>query len=144
MFDDFMVGPQIDEQEFNEFDLDFEDVVNDEEFDEDEEFYEDGSELFMSDLSNIEGTIDDILEDLDLSNPDEKNLHDKLLKVKDDKETLEDIKSVCIDKVCDNDTICHYISDYTIYELGDMDGIWNEFGDILRETIYEYFGFLLE
>jgi hypothetical protein len=144
MFDDFMIGPQIDELEVNEFDLDFEDVVNDEEFDEDEEFYEDGSELFSSDLSNIEGTIDDILEDLDLNNPDEKDLHDKLLKVKDDKETLEDIRSVCIDRVCDSDTICHYISDYTIYELGDMDGIWNEFGDILRETIYEYFGFLLE
>jgi hypothetical protein len=45
-----------------------------------------------------------------------------------------------MDRVCDSETINNYITDYTIAELGDMDGIWNTFGDILRDTIYEYFG----
>jgi hypothetical protein len=136
-FDDFMVGPQVDELEVNEFDLDFDEPT-------DEEYYEDGSELFMLDLSNIEGTIDDILVDLDLDEPKERELYNKLIKVKKDRDTLEDIKLKCIDNVCDNDTICNYISDYSISELEDMDGIWNVFGDILRDTIYEYFDFIEE
>jgi hypothetical protein len=109
--------------------------------DEDEEYYEDGTELFSDDLSNIVGMIEDILEDLDLTEENEKVLHDKLIKVKDDPEILQDIKNFCMDRVCDNDTICNYISDYTVYELGDMDGIWNEFMDTIRDSIYEYFDF---
>lgn len=136
-FDDFIIGPQVDELEVNEFDLDFDEP-------DDEEYYNDGSELFMLDLSNVEGTIDDILEDLDLDEPKEKELHDKLIEVKKDKDTLEDIKLKCIDEVCDSETICNYISDYSISELGDMDGIWNVFGDILRDTVYEYFDFIEE
>jgi hypothetical protein len=106
-----------------------------------DEYYEDGTELFNEDLSNIIGVIESILEDLDLSDEEEKELHSKLIKVKDDTETLQDIKNFCMDRVCDNDTICNYISDYTVSELGDMDGIWNEFGDTLRDSIYEYFDF---
>ena len=131
-FDDFIVGPQGDE--VNEFDLDFEEP-------DDGEYYNDGSELFMEDLSNIEGTIDDILLDLELDRPKDKDLFNKLLKAKKDKNTLEELKSVCIDKVCDSDTISNYISDYSISELGDIDGIWNTFGDILRNTIFEYFNY---
>ena len=135
--DDFIIGPQVDEFNFNEFDLDF-DEPND------EEYYNDGSELFMEDTSNIEGTIDDILQDLDPSNPKETELYNKLIDVKKDKNILEDIKSKCIDKVCDSETVCNYLSDYSISELGDMDGIWNVFGDILRDTVYEYFNFIEE
>ena len=132
-FDDFIVGPQIDEfEEVNEFDLDFEDP-------DDEEYYEDGSELFMDGFSNIEGVIEDIGMDLDLTDPQEKALYDKLVVARKDPKVLEELKSICMDRVCDNDTISNYISDYTVSELGDMDGIWNTFGDILRETIYEYF-----
>ena len=114
---------------------------NDEDEDEDEEYYEDGTELFNEDLSNITGMIKDILEDLDPTVEDEKVLRDKLLKVKDDPEVLQDIKNFCMDRVCNNDTICNYISDFTVSELGEIDGIWNEFGDTLRESIYEYFDF---
>jgi hypothetical protein len=116
--------------------------VNDEEDEEggeEEEFYEDGSELFSTDLSNITGMIEDMKEELDLSDPDEKLIYEKMTKVLTDTETLQEIKNICVDRVCDSDTICNYISDYSVSELGDMDGIWNEFGDILRETIYEYF-----
>ena len=106
---------------------------------EEEEFYGDGSELFSTDLSNITGVIEDIKEDLDLSDRDDKLMYDKMTKVLTDTNTLKEIKELCVDRVCDSDTICNYISDYSVSELGDMDGIWNEFGDILRETIYEYF-----
>ena len=132
IIDDFITGPQADE--VNEFDLDLEEP-------DDEEYYEDGSELFMEDMSNIEGTIDDILEDLDLDESKEKELYDKLIEAKKNSEIMEELKSACIDKICDSDTICNYISDYSISELGDMDGIWNTFGDILRDTICEYFSF---
>jgi hypothetical protein len=132
-FDDFTIGPQIDEfEDVNEFDLDFDEPNDD-------EYYEEGSELFMDDFSNIEGVIDDISTDLDLTDPQEKALYDKLVEAWKDPKVLEEVKSICIDRVCDNDTISNYISDYTVSELGDMDGIWNTFGDILRETIYEYF-----
>jgi hypothetical protein len=109
--------------------------------DDDEEYYENGTELFSEDLSNIIGMIEDILEDLDLTEENEKVLRDKLIKVKEDPEILQDIKNFCMDRVCDNDTICDYISDYTVSELGDMDGIWNEFMDTIRDSIYEYFDF---
>jgi hypothetical protein len=109
--------------------------------DDEEEYYEDGTELFNEDLSNITGVIESILEDLDPSDSDEKILYDKLVKVKEDQEELLEIKNFCMDRVCNNNTICNYISDYTVSELGDMDGIWNEFGDILRDSIYEYFDF---
>ena len=107
--------------------------------DEEEDFYEDGSELFSEDLSNIIGVIEDIKEELDLSDRDDKLMYDKMTEVLTDTKTLQEIKELCVDRVCDSDTICNYISDYSVSELGDMDGIWNEFGDILRETIYEYF-----
>ena len=133
-FDDFMVGPQVDELEVNEFDLDFDEP-------DDEEYYNDGSELFSLDLSNVEGTVDDILEDLNPEDPKEKRFIDVLLNLKKSPHMLEDLKNKCIDNVCDSETICNYISDYSISELGDMDGIWNVFGDILRDTVYEYFNF---
>jgi hypothetical protein len=78
---------------------------------------------------------------LDPTDEEEKILHDKLLTVKDDTKELQKIKEFCMDRVCDSNTICNYISDFTVSELGNMDGIWNEFGDILRDSIYEYFDF---
>ena len=109
--------------------------------DEEEEYYEDGSELFCEDLSNITGVIEYIMEDLDKSDTKEKLMYDKMSSALTDTKTLQEIKELCIDRVCDSDTICNYISEYSVYELGNMDGIWNEFGDILRESIYEYFDF---
>jgi hypothetical protein len=135
--DDFIIGPQSDE--FNEFDLDF-DIPEDKDID--DEYYEDGTELFSLDLSNIEGTIESIIEELDLTEPDEKELYNKLVRVKDDKTVLSELKEICMDNVCNSDIISNYISDYSVSELGDMDGIWNEFGDILRETVYKYFDFI--
>jgi hypothetical protein len=114
---------------------------DEDEEEDDDEYYLDGTELFDEGLSNIIGTIESILEDLDLTEENEKVLHDKLIKVKEDPEILQDIKNFCMDRVCDNDTICNYISDYTVSELGDMDGIWNEFMDTIRDSIYEYFDF---
>jgi hypothetical protein len=108
---------------------------------EDDEYYEDASELFAEDNSNIIGVIESILEDLDLSNPEEKVLFDKLTKVKSDETVLKELKDYCIDHVCDSEEINNYIYDFTVSELGDMDGIWNEFGDVLRDSIYKYFEF---
>ena len=109
--------------------------------DEEEEYYEDGTELFNEDMSNVTGMIEDILEDLDPTVEDDKVLRNKLLKVKDDPETLQEIKNFCMDRVCNNDTICNYISEFTVSELGEIDGIWNVFGDVLRDSIYEFFDF---
>lgn len=109
------------------------------EIENEDEYYEDGSELFSEDLSNIVGMIeDDIQPDLDLTNVDDKALYDKLEEVKKDEKLLQEIKDFCIDKVCDSERINNYLSDYTVSQLGDMDGIWNTFGDILREAIIEY------
>ena len=106
---------------------------------EDEEFYEDGSELFSEDFSNIVGMIeDDIQPDLDLNNAEDKALNAKLEELKKDEKRLRELKDFCIDRVNMSERIINYISDYTISELGDMDGIWNEFGDTLRDAIIEY------
>ena len=104
-----------------------------------EEFYNDGSELFCEDLSNITGMIEDIQLDLDLDTETDKTLNSKLEEALKDENVLRELKDFCIDKVCDSERISNYISDYTISELGDMDGIWNTFGDILEEAIIEYF-----
>ena len=109
------------------------------EMDNEEEFYNDGSELFSEDLTNITGTIESIQLDLDLTNETDKALNSKLEEALKDESLLSELKEFCIDKVCDSERIDNYISDYTISELGDMDGIWNTFGDILEEAIIEYF-----
>ena len=107
----------------------------------DEEYYEDGSELFSEDFSNIVGMIeDDILPDLDLNDTNDRSLYYRLEEVKKDDKVLQELKDFCIDRVNMSERIINYISDYTISELGDMDGIWNEFGDILRDAIIEYIG----
>ena len=107
-----------------------------------DEYYEDGSELFASDYSNITGVIEDIIEDIDqYSAPDDeaaKAKKEKLTSVLNDPEQLEALKDLAVAKVCDNEIIINYISDYTIRELSDIDGIWNEFGDCLESAIYEF------
>ena len=109
------------------------------EIDNEEEFYNDGSELFSEDLSNITGTIENIQLGLDLNNETDKALNNKLEEALKNDKTLQELKDFCIDKVCDSERISNYIADYSISELGDMDGIWNTFGDILEEAIVEYF-----
>ena len=54
-----------------------------------EEYYEDGSELFSNDLSNIVGLIEDVIQpDLDLTDEKDKALYDELEVVKKDTELL--------------------------------------------------------
>ena len=62
------------------------------EIDNEEEFYNDGSELFSEDLSNITGTIEDVIQpELDLTNADDKALFDKLEEAKKDEKLLQEI-----------------------------------------------------
>lgn len=128
--DDFITGPQSDEQDFNEFDLDF---VND--------YYSSPSELFSSGLDEVEGTIEDIISTLDLNEPKEKEYYDTFTKVLKDPDKLVDIKNYCMDKIENDDTIYKYISDYTISDLGEMDSFWDLFSDIILNSVCEYFGY---
>lgn len=105
---------------------------------EDEELYNDGSELFDSERSNVVGVIEAMIEDLDPSDPEYEITKKKLTDLLNNPEQLEELKDLAVNRVCDNDTINSYISDYTISELGDMDGIWNEFGDCLESVVHEF------
>lgn len=105
----------------------------------DEEYYKDGTELFNEDLSNITGTIESMIDELSPLDPEQAEVLEKMIAHRDDTGILTDLKNLCMDRVCDSDVISNYISEYTISELGDMDSIWNEFGDILYDTIYYYF-----
>lgn len=126
---------------------DDDDYYDDEEDDEDdedeeddgEEYYKDGTELFNEDLSNITGTIESMIDELSPLDPEQEEVLEKMITHKDNPEVLKELKNLCEDRVCDSDVISNYISEYTIAELGDMDSIWNEFGDILYDTIYYYF-----
>ena len=106
--------------------------------DEDEEHYEDGSELFNEDT--ISGVIEDLLINKDYTEDEEElSVYEKMSRSKDDPTVLKELEDICVQTVCDNEKISNYISEYTISELGDMDGIWNLFGEILEDTIYNYF-----
>jgi hypothetical protein len=59
--------------------------------------------------------------------------------LKDDPNVIKELTELCIQNVSENEKIINYISDFTVSELEDMDGIWNLFGEILEDTIYEYF-----
>jgi hypothetical protein len=112
--------------------LDYEDEEDD------GEYYSDGSELFSEET--IPGVIDDLLINDDFTDDEEeKRVYSKMRSQKDDPKVLEELKELCVKKVCDNEKIINYISDFTISELGDMDGLWNEFSDILEDTIFDYF-----
>lgn len=113
----------------------------DDEDEDEEDFYEDPSELFDSDYSNVIGLMSDMLDELDITDTNEKALHNKIVKFLKHPEQHDEIKQMSVDAVNDSDTIWDYISEYSCAELGEMDGIWNEFGDILRGVIYKYFGF---
>lgn len=104
----------------------------------DEEFYNDGSELFDTECSNVVGVIEDMIEDLDSSDPEDEVTKKKLTDLLNNPEQLEELKDLAVNRVCDNEIINNYINDYSISELGDMDGIWNEFGDCLESAIYEF------
>ena len=119
-----------------------EDYDDEDAYDKDEaDFYEEPSELFNSDYSNIIGLMSDMLDELDTTDTNEKALYNKIVKFLKHPEQHDEIKQMSIDAVNGSDTIWDYISEYSCAELGEMDGIWNEFGDILRDVIYEYFDF---
>ena len=116
----------------------FEDLYDDPE----EEYYDDPSELFPDDgLITVKEEVKGIMSDLDLSVVDEKAFHEVLSEVFFSHELLVNLTTFVVDKVCDSDTLWNYINDYTVHELGNMDGIWNCFGDTIREAIYNYFNF---
>ena len=112
---------------------------SDEEDDVDDgEYYTDGSELF--DDETIPGVIGNLLLNIDYTEDEEElKVYSKMKELKDDPKVIEELTDLCVQKVSENEKIINYLSDFTISELGDMDGLWNLFGEILDDTIYEYF-----
>lgn len=104
----------------------------------DGEYYTDGSELFDDDT--IPGVIENLLLNVDYTEDEEElKVYSKMKDLKDDPKVIEELTDLCVQKVSENEKIINYISDFTVSELGDMDGVWNLFGEILEDTIYEYF-----
>lgn len=104
----------------------------------DGEYYTDGSEFFSDDT--VTGVIEDLLLDMDYTEDDEEfKVYSKMKELKDDPNVIKELTELCIQNVSENEKIINYISDFTVSELENMDGIWNLFGEILEDTIYEYF-----
>lgn len=104
----------------------------------DGEYYTDGSELFNDDT--IPGVIENLLLNIDYTEDEEElKVYSKMKELKDDPKVIEELTDLCVQKVSENEKIINYLSDFTISELEDMDGFWNLFGEILEDTIYEYF-----
>ena len=104
-----------------------------------EDFYNDPSELFSEDYSNVIELVRETVTDLDMNDLEDRILYFKMMWFLKHPEMWEELKQMSIDRVCDSDTIWDYITSYSISELGNMDGIWNEFEDILHEVIDDYF-----
>ena len=105
----------------------------------DEEFYEDVVELF--DPSGIGFTkvlvdtyIKDILEDTSVEEPSKE----KLRKVVASEEQLGDLIEAINAALEESTTLQNYISDYSVAELGDMDGPWNTVMDITNVSIFSF------
>lgn len=104
----------------------------------DEEYYSDGSELFHDDT--VPGVIENLLLNIDYTEDEEElRVYSKMKELKDDPEVIKELTELCVQKVCDSEKISNYLSDFTVSELEDMDSLWNLFGEILDDTIYEYF-----
>lgn len=104
----------------------------------DGEYYTDGSEFFNDDT--VPGVIEDLLLDMDYTEDEEEfKVYSKMKELKDDPNVIKELTELCIQNVSENEKIINYVSDFTVSELEDMDGIWNLFGEILEDTIYEYF-----
>lgn len=111
----------------------------DEDDEDDEEFYEDVVELF--DPSGIgfakvlvDTYIKDILEDTSVEEPSKE----KLRKVVASEEQLGDLIEVINAALEESATLQNYISDYSVAELGDMDGPWNTVIDITNDSIFSF------
>jgi hypothetical protein len=105
----------------------------------DEESYEDVIELF--DPSGIGFTkvlvdtyIKDILEDTSVEEPSKE----KLRKVVASEELLDELVEVIKTALEESTTLQNYISDYSVAELGDMDGPWNTVMDITNDSIFAF------
>ena len=104
----------------------------------DGEYYSDGSELFHDDT--VPGVIENLLLNIDYTEDEEElRVYSKMKELKDDPGVIKELTELCVQKVCDSEKIGNYLSDFTVSELEDMDSLWNLFGEILDDTIYEYF-----
>ena len=115
------------------------DEDDDEDDEDDEEFYEDVVELF--DPSGIGFTkvlvdtyIKDILEDASVEEPSKE----KLRKVVASEELLDELVEVIKTALEESATLQNYISDYSVAELGNMDGPWNTVMDITNDSIFAF------
>ena len=99
-----------------------------------EEFYESPNELFgFGDPHDIlcNSYIKDMLEDEDTTNGIRRKLREIVNSVQLQNDLLEKI----YEALDDCEALCNYITDFSVEELGKMDGPWNITMNVVNKTI---------
>jgi hypothetical protein len=107
--------------------------------DAEDDFYEDVIELF--DPSGIgqkkvltDAYIKDILNDPTVEDSDKE----KFKQILASEELLDEALEVVAEALYDSGELSDYISDYSAYELSEMDGPWNTVMDIVNECLWDF------
>ena len=114
----------------------FEENVN-RDGDYEEEYYESSDELFgVGDPRDIlvSSYIKNMLEDEDVDNGDKR----KLRKIVNSTELQDKLLAVIYEDLNNSDVLCNYISDFSVEEIGKMDGPWNTTMDIVNESVGKF------
>ena len=102
-----------------------------------EEYYENPDELFgVGDPHDIlvSGYIKNMLEDEDVDNGDKR----KLREIVNSTELQDELLAVIYEDLNNSNALCNYISDFSVEEIGKMDGPWNTVMDIVNESIGKF------
>ena len=102
-----------------------------------EEYYESPDELFgVGDPHDIlvSSYIKNMLEDGDIDNGDKR----KLREIVNSTELQDELLAVIYEDLNNSDALCNYISDFSVEEIGKMDGPWNTVMDIVNESIGKF------
>ena len=102
-----------------------------------EKYYESPDELFgVGDPHDIlvSGYIKNMLEDEDVYNGDKR----KLREIVNSTELQDALLAVIYEDLNNSDALCNYISDFSVEEIGKMDGPWNTTMDVENESIGKF------
>ena len=102
-----------------------------------EEYYESPDELFgVGDPHDIlvSSYIKNMLEDEDVDNGDKR----KLREIVNSTELQDELLAVIYEDLNNSNALCNYSSDFSVEEIGKMDGPWNTVMDIVNESIGKF------
>lgn len=108
-------------------------------FDFDFDYYTDPSEMLQKNGESTKGLIE--LRILPNLYPSERDLKIILTEVIKHPEMVEVLDDFCAHRIMECKELCDYVNDYTVYELSEMDCVWNTLADVLERSIREYFGY---